>query len=267
MSTVPAEAHKQQSRFHIWTTVLGLTVAGLAAIPGWLAYSREAGSTTIVISEADLPPLPGSTEAEEACAATLEDEKRLVHGPDRPVYYDGSEADPPYLAVNVVPDNEIDGDERNFVRVKSADPGAPLTDRQEVLRGGTYIVRAVAHVVGPADGATEGLNAAFSVPSCTGRQIPVTGLIRASNTWPSEVFDSAVFWSQEDFNVVYVPDSAKYYTSDAPEGGFLLSKDLLTSTGELLGMNERNGIVAPGYANLGYIEFQVRPQFAPVDRR
>lgn len=186
-------------------------------------------------------------------------------GPGRATFTEQNPA--PYVTFNSITNNSAYGDERNFVTVKDASntqPGA-WSDKVTVQPGKEYVVRMYVHN-NAADNlklVAENVRASASVPTTTGKTVPISGFVSSSNANPAKVWDDVELTSDKDFNLAYVPGSATFHNNSVgknPEGA-KLSDDITTSTGALLGYDKLDGKVPGCYQYSGYVYFKVKPQF------
>jgi hypothetical protein len=245
----------------------GRTMAIIAALAvvltvvGWRLLEGE--DEPAAPPEAVDTATPTATPSDQDdCSPNSEGEPLVGWGPDRQVYRDNTY--PTSLTFNSTYENEIVGDERNWVRARPVDdPDAKFQDKVEVTGGAEYAVQAYVRLDGPSDQVADEPVVMFNVPVCTGHRIGVSGYVLAGNVFPGEVYDGVEFWALEDFNLFVVPDSAVIYSNDSPDGGMPVSTDdLVTTTGVDPGSDSPDGLLRPGYAESRYIEFRVRAQTA-----
>lgn len=183
-------------------------------------------------------------------------------GPERPTFTINNPAD--YITFNSITDNPNIGDERNFVGIRESGTNGLWQDNQAVQPGKEYVVRMYVHNNAAANLnlVAENVTAKFNLPTNTANSLQVNGFLSASNAQPTEVYDHATFTSSEDFNLAYVPGSAKFY-NNANGGGFSMPESLFTETGAKLGYNQMDGKIPGCFQYAGYLTFIVKPQFAP----
>ncbi len=188
-------------------------------------------------------------------------------GPDRPTYTVENPAD--HITFNSITNNPNVGDERNFVVVKDAanQNSGGWQDDITVQPGKEYLVRIYAH-----NNAASSLNltaintrVSASVPTTTGKKVPISGFVSADNASPQKVWDDISLNSTQDFNVAYVPGSAKIYNNGYAAGGNgqSLPDSIVTASGAQIGYEGPNGRVPGCFQYANYITFKVKPQFAP----
>lgn len=186
----------------------------------------------------------------------------MAWGPERPTYTMATPAD--HVTFNSITDNAEVGDERNFLTIKEASNTAAggWQDNATAVAGREYLVRLYVH-----NDASENLNlkatntrAKVNVPTTTGKSVQLGGFVTADNATPGEVWDSATLTSAEDFNVAYIPGSARLYNNAFGQTGAQLSDGLVTNSGALLGYDKLDGIFPGCFKYAGYVTFKVKVQ-------
>ncbi len=189
-------------------------------------------------------------------------------GPDRPTYTVAHPAD--HITFNSITDNPNVGDERNFVVVKDAanTNAGGWQDNITVQPGKEYLVRIYAHNNAASSLKLTATNTrvSASVPTTTGKKVPLSGFVSADNATPQKVWDDISLNSTRDFNVKYVAGSAKIYNNGYAAGGSgkSLPDSIVTSAGALIGYNAADGKVPGCFQYANYITFKIKPQFAPT---
>jgi uncharacterized repeat protein (TIGR01451 family)/LPXTG-motif cell wall-anchored protein len=213
-------------------------------------FPKRAGAAVAIVAAAIIVP------------ATL-----FAWGPSRATFTEQNPA--PYITFNSITNNSFYGDERNFVTVKDASntQDGGWVDNLTVQPGKEYVVRMYVH-----NNAADNLNlvaknvrASASVPTTTGKSVPISGFINADNSEPKQVWDDIRLNSDKDFNLAFVPGSATWHNNGIgknPEGA-KLPDSIVTSAGAKLGYNELNGEIPGCFKYGGYVYFKVKPQFAP----
>lgn len=187
-------------------------------------------------------------------------------GPDRPTYTVAHPAD--HITFNSITDNPIVGDERNFVVIKDAanTNSGGWQDNITAEPGKEYLVRVYVH-----NNAADNLNltavntrVSASVPTTTGKKVSLSGFVSADNAAPQKVWDDASLNSTKDFNVAYVPGSARIYNNGYAKGGNgqALPDSIVTYAGALVGYNGPDGKVPGCFEYVSYVTFKIKPQFA-----
>jgi uncharacterized repeat protein (TIGR01451 family) len=190
----------------------------------------------------------------------------VAWGPDRTTYTVNRPAD--RITFNSIVDNPHIGDEREFVSIKDAantNEGG-WRDTVAVEPGKEYLVRIYAH-----NNAASSLNlkavntrVSASVPTTTGKSIPISGFVTADNAQPKQVWDDIRLTSTKDFNLAFVPGSARIYNNGYAAGGNgqPLPDSIVTSAGAKIGYNGPNGEVPGCFQYANYVTFKIKPQFA-----
>lgn len=174
-------------------------------------------------------------------------------GPERPTY---TMEHPAEKAVfNSITDNAAIGDERDFVRIAEVDSGKNFTSELIIEPDKDYIVMIYYHNDASATfndaahnrvGFAENVHMSSFFPSKLdkGERGKVEGVITASNTNPTSVWDEAYITAREAMTLEYIEGSAVIRNQKVSDGT-LLSTKLFTDEGVLLGTNSLNGLV-PG---------------------
>lgn len=186
-------------------------------------------------------------------------------GPDRPTYTVAKPAD--HITFNSIVDNPYAGDERNFVVVKDAanTNAGGWQDDITVQPDKEYLVRIYAHNNAASELNLTAVNTrvSASVPTTTGKKVPLSGFVSADNAQPQKVWDDISFNSDKNFNIAYIPGSARIYNNGYAAGGsgVSLSDSIVTASGALIGYNGPDGKVPGCFEYASYITFKVKPQF------
>ncbi len=176
-------------------------------------------------------------------------------GPERSTFTMDNPAT--YPTFNSITDNPTIGDERDFVRIGEINADVTdLANNIEIVPGRQYLVYVYFHNDASStfnDSAHNHsgvalqtrMSSSFSTvltPSESGR---VTATITANNTSPESVWDEATMSTTTDKVLMrYVTGSARIY-NDWGTNGSVISSNLFTETGTLLGLNTLNGVI-PG---------------------
>lgn len=183
----------------------------------------------------------------------------MAWGPTRPTYNAANPAD--HITFNSITDNPNVGDERNFVTIKEASNTGygGWTDKMNVQPGKEYLVNMYIH-----NNAASNLNLVAqntrvmaTVPNTTGKKVTVEGFLTADNATPKQIWDQAEFLGDTDFNITYVPGSAKLYNK-VFTGGTTLSDGIVTSNGALVGYDKLDGKIPGCFEYSGYVTFKVK---------
>lgn len=187
-------------------------------------------------------------------------------GPNRPTYTMAAPAD--HVTFNSITDNSNYGDERDFITVKNPATGN-FTNNLTVEPGKEYEVRILAHNNAAANLNLKALNTTVQavLSKTTGKQNAITSYLSADNAQPQEIYDDVFFNSDKNFNLAYVPGSARVYNNGYAAGGQgkAFSDNLVTASGAKLGYAaEGDGIIPGCFQYINYVYFKVKPQFAPT---
>lgn len=192
----------------------------------------------------------------------------LAWGPSRTTFTEANPAS--YVTFNSITDNSVVGDERQFVNARDASitQDGSWSKDVTVQPGKEYTVRVYVH-----NNAAEHLNlkaintrVSASVPTTTGTNVAISGFVSADNAQPQKVWADVNFKSgnSEQFNLAYVPGSARVYNNGYAKGGSgqPLPDSIVTSAGAQLGYESANGEVPGCFKYVNYVYFKVKPQFA-----
>lgn len=154
---------------------------------------------------------------------------------------------------NTIGDNNVIGDERNFVRVVEAGSGKTYGDNVEIEPGKQYRVMIYYHNNASSTynteeyghrGVARDVRVASQFPASLkkGEKGTVVGIITSTNAVPNKVWDEAYFTAKKDVNLSYVTGSA-IINNQWEANGRVLSTNLFSSTGTFVGLNELNGVI------------------------
>lgn len=190
----------------------------------------------------------------------------LAYGPERPTFTEQSPAT--YITFNSITNNATYGDERNFTRIKDASNTGVggWSDNLTVQDGKEYLVRVLVH-----NNAASNLNlvarntrVSVNVPTTLTNSATINGFVRADNSNPGEVWDSAVMTSDKKFNIGYVTGSAAYY-NNMFTNGTPLSDNIITNAGAQVGYEAMDGNLPGCYQYSGYATFKVKVSMSTPD--
>lgn len=182
-------------------------------------------------------------------------------GPERQTYTNDVPAD--HVTFNSITNNVAMGDERNFVRVRALDSNDNYTDVLNVEPGKEYSVyifyhnNAASNLNSSGKGIANGVKvaSAYPVEVKKGEKGMVSGIITATDSDPTSVWDEAYFTTNYD-NVYlrYKPGTAIIHNSGDVNNS-VLSTNLFTEDGTYIGINTLDGRI-PGCAEYsGYITY------------
>ena len=185
-------------------------------------------------------------------------------GPDRPTYTMKKPAD--HATFNSITDNNVFGDERNFVIVTEVGGTGKYVNELKVTPGKTYEVYIFYHnnAATNTNASGKGIASNVTVRSTYPSKInsstkgTITGTITAENTSPKSVWDEAYLTtdSKSDIEFKYVNASAKIYNGGKLNGTVLGTQ--LFTTGDVIGYNKLSGII-PGCSEYsGHIVYRIR---------
>jgi len=191
-------------------------------------------------------------------------------GPERTTYTKDVPAS--YATFNSITNNTAVGDERNFVRVGEVGSSEPYTDEIEVVPGKEYEVYIYYHNDAASNTNTSGygiatntrLASAYPTKVTSGERGMISGILSWSYVTPEDpnnaqtgtVWDEAYLTTQSEESVVmrYKTGTATIHNAGAANGS-ILSTNLFTENGTLLGFNKLTGTI-PGCAEYsGYVTY------------
>ena len=189
-------------------------------------------------------------------------------GPSRKLYTMKNPADAPTF--NSITDNNIVGNETNFVRVGEVGSNKAVTDVVTVTPGKEYQVwiyyhnNAKSSLNESGKGIARGVRVTSGLTTWTinsSKSAKVSAVISATNTTPLEVWDEAILQtdSQKDVILKYVEGSAKIY-NDGQLNGTVLPTSLFSKEGTYIGHNKFSGMI-PGCSEYsGHIVYKIRAE-------
>lgn len=189
-------------------------------------------------------------------------------GPERQTYTLENPAD--HVTFNSITNNNVLGDERNFVRVAEVGAKGTFSDEIKIEPGKEYEV-----YIGYHNNAATNLNASgvgmaldvrisaqFPSTVSASKKGKVSAIISASNATPKEVWDEAYFTTDSEADVVlkYVENSATIYNGGQLNGTKLGGEFLFSEKGIYIGYNSLSGKL-PGCAEYsGHIIYHLRAE-------
>ena len=192
-------------------------------------------------------------------------------GPDRPSYtleqvnngaLDGK------IVFNSISDNPSIGQEFYFVGARELGKGNLGSDNIwydniNVELNKIYVVRMYINNDSRLglDAIAEDVTVTFYVPSTVGQSIEINGFVESSNASPQTIWDNAVFLSDKDFYLEYIPGSAFFENDGFSNAGVRLDDNIVTASGVLIGYDKLDGQIPGGFQYAGYISILVRPVF------
>lgn len=204
-------------------------------------------------------------------AAVIVPATLFAWGPTRPTYTQSNVSN--HITFNSITDNPEMGDERNFVRIKDAanTNAGGWSDTVNVENGKEYWVQMYVHnnAASNLNLVAENVRVTAAVPNNTAKNITVEGFVDSSNASPTQIWDQAIFNSDKDFNLTYVPGSAALYNKAAPNG-MAMSDSIVSAGGAPVGYDKLDGKLPGCFQYAGYVNFKVKvnmPQTANFDMR
>ena len=189
-------------------------------------------------------------------------------GPSRKLYTMKNPADEPVF--NSISDNNVVGNETNFVRVGEVGSGKNVSDTVKVTPGKEYQVWIFYHNNAKSSLNESGKGIARGVRITTGltswtvnssKPVKVSGVISATNTNPLEVWDEAIFTtdSKKDVVLKYVEGSAKIYNQGGLNGS-VIPESLFSKDGAYIGHNKFSGMIPGCEEYSGHIVYTIRAE-------
>lgn len=189
-------------------------------------------------------------------------------GPSRKLYTMKNPADEPTF--NSISDNNIVGNETNFVRVAESGSKTAYADSIKVVPGKEYVVWIFYHNDAKSSLNQSGKGIARGVRVTTGltswtvnasKPVKISGVISATNTNPLEVWDEAILTtdSQKDVVLKYVEGSAKIYNQGSLNGT-VIPESLFSKEGAYIGHNKFSGIIPGCEEYSGHILYRIRAE-------
>lgn len=187
-------------------------------------------------------------------------------GPERETYTNDAPAN--HATFNSITNNELVGDERDFVRIEEKNSGRPYSsditieaDRQyEVYiyyrNDASEIYNDEAHGYAGVAYNTK-LSSNFPTELEAGEKGGISAVIRADNSNPESVWDAAHITAAESVTLHYVEGSAKIYNSWEASGS-TLPISMFSEEGTFLGLNELNGVMLGGEDYSGCVVYTIQ---------
>lgn len=170
------------------------------------------------------------------------------------------------IVFNSLSDGVI-GDEKKFVGIRK-DTGLHQgkdnvwhPDYIDVVPNYVYIIRLYVHNNNPngLQAVAKDVKAAFQIPTESGSQIRVTGLLESSNATPNKYIAKVVFRSDRiKFHLEYIPGSAKLENRGIGRHPGLKISDDIIAGGVLVSYDSLNGDIPGGFSYASYITIRVK---------
>lgn len=195
--------------------------------------------------------------------------KANAWGPERETYTNANPA--PQAVFNSITDNAAVGDERDFVRiveVRNDGVKDPYKNELTIRAGHDYEVYIYYHnnasaSYNTAEQSFKGVarnvrvSAAFPQSLEAGERGQVDAIISAERTLIPEVWDEAYVTAEEKVTLAYISGSAKIYNGGEANGS-VLSTNLFSEDGTLIGYNTLNGVLYGCDEYSGQVVFKIR---------
>lgn len=199
-------------------------------------------------------------------AALLTSGAAMAWGPERPTFTMEESAD--YPTFNSITNNNVLGDERNFVRIVEADTGNEYVDELKIEPGKEYEVYIFYHNNAKSSTNPSGVGIATDVVVSSifpgyvnsSEKGKVSATITSPYANPTQVWDEAYFTTDSDVDIVlrYVDASAKIYNAGKVNGSIL--SEALFNKGVLIGINSLDGRIPGCTEYSGHIIYRVRAE-------
>lgn len=224
-----------------------------------------------------IAPIPSSIIYEINTVVSADNVKKRLGGwgPKRPTYTMNSPAK--HAVFNSITDNSFLGDERDFVRIVETGVGKTFSSDITIEANKQYKVYIYYH-----NDASETYNdrehgqvgVALETRVATdfpdklkkGERGAVVGIIRAVNTDPPAVWDSAYITAEEDMTLHYIEGSAKIY-NHWNKTGTMLSTRIFSPQGTFIGLSQMNGIIFGCDKFSGSVCYTIQTKAARIDRK
>ena len=199
-------------------------------------------------------------------AVVLPSVSTYAYGPERTTFTMANPAD--YITFNSITDNNVIGDERDFVRVVEVGSGKEYSNEVKIEPGKTYSVYIFYH-----NGGKSSLNASgkgIANNTVVSSQFPATvnssakgkvsAIITSPYANPTQVWDEAYFTTDSEVDVVlrYVDASAKIYNRGSTNGSVL--SEALFKDGTFIGVNSLDGRIPACSEYSGHIIYQLKAE-------
>ncbi len=196
-------------------------------------------------------------------AAVIVPAALFAWGPDRPTYTFENPA--PHVTFNSMTNNQMHGDERNFVQIKDVTAGGRFVENVELKPGNEYEVysffhnNAASNLNASGKGVAQNTQMRIQLPGHVknNESARITGIVSADNAQPQQVWDEA-YGKATNGDVVlrYVQDSATIHSNGSVNGQKLPSS--LLTTGTKLGFNALDGVLPGCNEFAGYVTFRFK---------
>lgn len=186
-------------------------------------------------------------------------------GPERTFYTMKKPSDE--ITFNSIKDNNVVGNEANFVRIGESGSSGKLVDKIVIEREKQYSVWIFYHNDAKPSLREGGMGNAVGVRVFAGltswtlnsdKPVLLQGIISSENSIPGEVWDSCSLSteSEEDITLKYVKGSAKIYNQGKINGAEI-SDDIFRKGGVLIGHDALDGVIPCCTEYSGHIIFRL----------
>ena len=167
------------------------------------------------------------------------------------------------IVLNSIANNQVIGDEKNFVGAKVAGANVSTWNANtiDVKDGETYTIRLYVHNNSPKgrNAIATGVKATFSLPTTVAKSQTIVGYIDSSNATPNRYWDEVTLNASENIYLEYVAGSAKFNNKSeaGQERTFALPDSVITS-GAALGYDTMDGNIPGCYGYSGVVTIDVK---------
>ena len=167
------------------------------------------------------------------------------------------------IVLNSISQNQIIGDEKNFVAAKVAGANVSTWNANtiDVKDGETYTIRLYVHNNNPKgrNAVAEGVKATFSIPTTVSNSLTVIGYLDAANATTNRLWDEVTLKANENVYLEYVPGSAKFNNkSEAGQERVFNIPDSVITSGATLGYDAMDGKIPGCYQYSGVLTIDVK---------
>ncbi|MBR2855480.1 DUF11 domain-containing protein, partial [Candidatus Saccharibacteria bacterium] len=167
------------------------------------------------------------------------------------------------IVLNSISQNQIIGDEKNFVAAKVAGANVSTWNANtiDVKDGETYTIRLYVHNNNPKgrNAVAEGVKATFSIPTTVSNSLTIIGYLDAANATTNRLWDEVTLKANENVYLEYVPGSAKFNNkSEAGQERVFNIPDSVITSGATLGYDAMDGKIPGCYQYSGVLTIDVK---------
>ena len=176
-------------------------------------------------------------------------------GPGRDLFT--ADAQIPQITFNSITNSHV-GDERNFCNIRESGSQNLWSANVEAFPGKEYYIRIFIH-----NNATDNLGliaenvrVMIHVPVVMGKIVDAHGIIESDNAVPSRIWDGVRMYSDRQFEIKYVQNSAHLINKQFPNG-VSIPDSVFTKQGALVGFGQLDGRIPGGFQYAGYLFVKV----------